>query len=49
MATLETNLVNLATRLATESKALRTLVNGNTANLSSLTTTAKSNLVAALN
>lgn len=40
---------NLAVRIATECKALRTLVNGNAADLSSLTTTAKSNLVAAIN
>lgn len=46
---LATNITNLATRVATESKALRTLVNGNAADLSSLTTTAKSSLVAALN
>lgn len=46
---LATNITNLATRVATESKALRTLINGNAADLSSLTTTAKSSLVAALN
>lgn len=49
MATLETRIANLATRIATECKALRTLVNGNAADLSSLTTTAKNNLVAAIN
>jgi hypothetical protein len=49
MATLETRLRDLATRLGTESKALRTLINGNGADLSGLTTTAKTNLVAALN
>lgn len=49
MATLQTRLGNLATRIATECKALRTLVSGNAADLSALTTTAKSNLVAALN
>lgn len=49
MATLETRLNNLATRVATECKSLRTLVNGNAVDLSSLTTTAKSSLVAALN
>ncbi len=43
------NVTNLALRVATESKALRTLVNGNAADLSALTTTAKGNLVAALN
>lgn len=49
MATLETRLRDLATRLGTESKALRTLINGNAGDLSGLTTTAKTNLVAALN
>lgn len=49
MATLETRLANLATRIATECKALRTLTNGNAADLSALTTTAKGNLVLALN
>ena len=46
---LATNVSNLATRIATEVKALRTLINGNTADLSSLTTTNKTNLVAAIN
>lgn len=46
---LATNITNLATRIATEIKALRTLVNGNTADLSTLSTTDKSNLVAAIN
>ena len=46
---LSTNVSNLATRVATEIKAVRTLVNGNAADLSSLTTTAKNNLVAAIN
>ena len=49
MATLQTNLTNLATRIGTELKAHRTLINGNAADLSSLTTTAKSNLVTAIN
>jgi hypothetical protein len=49
MATLETRLRDLATRIGTESKALRTLLNGNAADLSALTTAAKTNLVAALN
>jgi len=49
MATLQTRLENLATRVGTECKALRTLINGNASDLSALTTTAKSNLVAALN
>ena len=46
---LATNITNLATRVATESKALRTLLNGNAADNSALTTVAKSNLVAAIN
>jgi hypothetical protein len=46
---LSTNVSNLATRVATEIKAVRTLVNGNAGDLSALTTTAKNNLVAALN
>ncbi len=46
---LVTRIQDLATRIATESKALRTLLNGNAADLSSLTTTAKGNLVLALN
>ena len=46
---LSTNVTNLATRIATEVKALRTLINGNAADLTSLTTTSKTNLVSALN
>jgi hypothetical protein len=46
---LATNVSDLATRVATEVKAVRTLLNGNAANNSALTTTAKSNLVAAIN
>lgn len=46
---LSTNVVDLATRLGTECKSIRSLLNGNTADLSALTTTAKSNLVAAIN
>ncbi|MDX1114799.1 hypothetical protein GOL31_23650 [Sinorhizobium medicae] len=46
---LQTNLSNLATRIGNETKALRTLLNGNAADLTSLTTTAKTNLVAAVN
>jgi hypothetical protein len=49
MATLATRLQDLATRIATECKAVRTLVNGNVADLAALTTAAKTNLVAALN
>lgn len=46
---LSTNVANLATRVATEVKSVRTLVNGNAADLSALNTTAKNNLVAAIN
>lgn len=46
---LVTRVQDLATRIATECKALRTLINGNASDLAALTTTAKGNLVAALN
>lgn len=46
---LSSNVTDLATRVGTEAKALRTMINGNAADLASLTTTAKSNLVAAIN
>lgn len=46
---LATNVTNLATRVATEVKAIRTLVNGNAADLSALDTATKTSLVAALN
>jgi len=46
---LATNVADLATRAASEDKALRTLINANAPDLSALTTTAKSNLVAAIN
>lgn len=46
---LSTNVSNLATRVATEIKSVRTLLNGNVSDLSALTTTAKTNLVAAIN
>ena len=49
MSTLQVRIQDLATRIATECKAIRTLVNGNAADMSALTTTAKSNLVAAVN
>lgn len=49
MSTLQVRLQDLATRIATECKALRTLINGNAADLTALTTTAKTNLVAAIN
>lgn len=46
---LATNISNLATRIATEVKGLRTLINGNAVDLSALTTTSKTNLVSAIN
>lgn len=49
MATLETRLRDLATRVGTECKALRTFINGNAADLTALTTTVKTSLVAAVN
>lgn len=49
MATLQVRLQDLATRVSTEVKALRTLLNGNAADNSALITTAKGNLVAAIN
>ena len=49
MATLAVRLADLATRIATECKAIRTLLNNNAADNSALITTAKANLVAAIN
>lgn len=49
MASLETRVKDLATRIATECKALRTLTNGNAASNVALLTTAKGNLVEAVN
>lgn len=49
MTTLATRLSDFATRIATEAKAIRTLLNGNAADLSALTTTNKTTVVAALN
>lgn len=46
---LSTNVTDLAQRVGTECKSLRTLINGNAADLSALTTTAKTSLVAAVN
>lgn len=46
---LSTNVSDLATRVATEIKAVRTLVNGNAGDLAALTTDAKTSLVAAIN
>ena len=49
MSTLQTRITDLATRVATECKAIRTLVNANSSDLSSLTTIQKTSLVAAIN
>lgn len=49
MATLQVRLSDLATRISTEVKALRTLINGNAASNIALITTAKGNLVEAIN
>lgn len=46
---LSVNVTNLATRVATESKSLRTMINGNTLDLSALTTVTKVSLLAAVN
>ena len=46
---LATQISSLATAVGTALKATRTLLNGNAADLSALTTTAKNNLVAAIN
>jgi hypothetical protein len=46
---LATNLQSLATRIATEVKSLRVLINNNVADLTALTTTVKTNLVSAIN
>lgn len=46
---LSTNIQNLAVAMGTEVKATRVLLNGNAADLSGLTTTQKTNLVAAIN
>lgn len=49
MSTLQARITDLATRMATECKSLRTLVNANGADLSALTTTQKASLVGAIN
>jgi hypothetical protein len=49
MADLKTRIENLATAIATRAKADRTLINGNASTLNALTTTAKDNLVNAIN
>ena len=46
---LVTQVQALATRMGTEAKALRTLINNNVADLSALTTTVKTDLVSAIN
>ncbi|QDH48047.1 hypothetical protein SEA_DEJAVU_42 [Microbacterium Phage DejaVu] len=47
--TLDTNLQDFATSVATNAKSMKILINGNAPDLSALTTTQKSNLVAAIN
>ena len=49
MSTLVVRISDLAARMATECKSIRTLVNANGVDLSALTTTQKSSLVAAIN
>ena len=49
MASLSTRITDLATRVATEIKLVKTLTSGNVNDLTALTTTNKANLVAALN
>ena len=49
MSTLQARITYLATRMATECKSLRTLINTNASDLSALTTTKKGSLVAAIN
>ena len=49
MSTLQVRITDLATRVATEIKSVRTLVNGNASDLSALTTTQKTSLVSAIN
>lgn len=49
MSNLNVRIQDLATRIATECKSLRTLINSNQADLSSLNTTNKTNLVSAIN
>lgn len=47
--TLETQISSLATAVGVQAKALKTLINNNAVDLSALTTTAKTSLVAAIN
>lgn len=49
MADLVTRISDVVVRIASESKALRTLINANASDLSALTTTTKTSIVSALN
>lgn len=49
MANLSVRLSDLTTRISTECKSIRTILNGNVSDLSALTTTSKTNLVSAVN
>lgn len=49
MSPLQVRITDLATRVATECKSIRTLMNANSSDLSALTTTQKTSLVAAIN
>lgn len=49
MASLQSRLQDLAVRFGTETKQLKTFVNGNVSSLTALKTTTKTNLVAAIN
>lgn len=49
MSTLQQRIQDLATRIASECKSLRTQINGNAADLTGLATANKNNLVAAIN
>jgi hypothetical protein len=49
MATLAQRLQDLAVQLGTDHKTLKTMINGNVADLAGLATTIKTNLVAAIN
>ena len=49
MSSLQVRITDLATRVATEIKSVKTLINGNASDLSALTTTQKTSLVAAIN
>ena len=49
MSSLQVRITDLATRIATEIKSVKTLVNGNASDLSALTTTQRTSLVSAIN